>query len=169
MRMNKRSFVVEVRRALGKPSGPKAGSLFSISDQAITKAEQAQVKDLTNPSQGKEDQQSAHPRTGRILPALDQMIANRELSNVSPHKNKQAIIDAQEKQSAHIGISNAPDLAASKERVLENNFEEDTSHSVANLPTLKRMKRRRSKILARYVFGTLPHRGERWKLRLRFS
>ena len=29
-------------------------------------------------------------------------------------------------------------------------------------------RRRHSKILARYVFGTLPLRGERWKLRLRF-
>jgi hypothetical protein len=36
-------------------------------------------------------------------------------------------------------------------------------------PLASNQKRRRhSKILARYVFGTLPLRGERWKLRLRF-
>ena len=171
MRGHKRSFVVEVRRAPGRSSSAKSASSFILSDPPFLVTPSKPVQPHTDLFQTKADQLPNHQKTGRILQALDQLLPSFEGADTSLPPKKQPQPQGQVVNQNHDPSDAEPIQAEVKDsqpwamqsKVRVKAELADTAPLASN-----QKRRRHSKILARYVFGTLPLRGERWKLRLRF-
>ena len=171
MRGSKRSFVVEVRRVLGRASTAKTGSSFFISDKMIDHPEPTSPLHRADLWLAKEEQSPAPLKTGRILPALDQSVTSVETLQSIKVKKRSKTVSESSVTRPEVSVETHSNDAAERRVQNQNLKNEKASDSVSMpYPSLlpRKSKRRYSKILARYVFGTLPRRGERWKLRLRF-
>ena len=171
MRGNKRSFVVEVRRALGRSAAVKSASSFLPSDPLFAMKEQSLALPVRDLFQVKEDQLVNHQKTGRILQALDQLEPKLDHPEISLRSKKQPKPQEQWVSQRHDSLDDEHMQAGildPKLEVLQSETKAKMEQAVSLPLAAKKKTRRHSKILARYVFGTLPLRGERWKQRLRF-
>jgi len=171
MRGHKRSFVVEVRRAPGKSSSAKSASSFILSAPPFLVTPSKPAQPHMDLFQIKADPLPNHQKTGRILQALDQLAPSIEApaSSLRPKKLNQP--QGQVINQSHVSSDATPiqaEVIDTQSWAMESEPKVKADLADSAPFAVNQKRRRHSKILARYVFGTLPLRGERWKLRLRF-
>jgi hypothetical protein len=194
MKRGKRPFTVEVRRAGPKrPGFPEADTGgMSLDPEVLRRAEEAlgQGRGDIPPSAPLE----AERPKGRILPNLtepppevpmaEEIPAPRRRGRPPGSKNKPKVLGAQPQVAGAPKRRGRPPKIRPEPVVRPSWFtppavqspakaarglptEPPEATTTAELVRLPRMERRMSTILGRWVYGTVPTRGERWKRRLR--
>lgn len=194
MKRGKRPFTVEVRRSGSKrPVLPEADTGgMSLDPEVLRRAEEAlgQTRDEIQPSGQTE---TLRPK-GRILPNLtepppevpmaEEIPAPRRRGRPPGSKNKPKlpgahpqIVGIPKRRGRPPKIRPEPVVrpawftpsAAQSPAIVAHGLpaQQQEMSPTPDLVPLPRMERRMSTILGRWVYGTVPTRGERWKRRLR--
>lgn len=194
MKRGKRPFTVEVRRSGAKRAGfPEPdNSGMSLDPEVLRRAEEA-LGQGREEIQSADSSESDRPR-GRILPNLtepppevpmaEEIPAPRRRGRPPGSKNKAKAPGAQPQLAGAPKRRGRPPKirpepvdrpawftppAPQSPAAPARGFAADQQETsvTAELVALPRKERRMSTILGRWVYGTVPTRGERWKRRLR--